>query len=176
MLTLYLLRHAKSSWDDPRLADHDRPLAPRGIRAARAMAQYLHRESVALDTVLCSSAVRARQTCELVLSHAGPAPVVTPELYLATPSEMLMILRDLGDGASSVAMVGHNPGTEAFAQIMSGRGESRLLDRMARKYPTGALAQIDFDATSWAEVTPGLGTLHRFVRPKDLPESEAERL
>lgn len=176
MLRLHLLRHAKSAWDDPRLTDHDRPLAPRGIRAAKAMARALAAEDFQVDRILCSTARRARETCELVLAGAGAHPEFTRDLYMASPREMLTLLQEEGGSAEGVVLVGHNPGMEDFTLALSGDGDPELLDRAAGKYPTGTLAEIRFDLDSWTEVEAGAGTLVRFLRPKDLPEAERERL
>ncbi|MDT8342691.1 MAG: histidine phosphatase family protein [Longimicrobiales bacterium] len=175
-MRLYLLRHAKSSWDHPELDDHDRPLAPRGGRAAKAMAETLAREGIHLDAILTSSALRARETARRVLAPLGPEPEVVPDLYMAAPGEIFALLRGLPTGVERVAVVGHNPGMQTFALRVSGGGPSTLQDRLRDKFPTGALAEIDLPVGDWSGVGPGSGTLLRFLRPKDLTVARAFRL
>src|SRR5262245_3633053 len=118
MLTLLLLRHGKSSWDDPALEDFDRPLSKRGIKASRLMGSYLGTEGPRPDLILCSSAARTRETLALVLEEmAGPPPKVQYEegLYLATPTVLAGRLRRIPKGGRHVMLVGHNPGMQALA-------------------------------------------------------------
>lgn len=171
MRTLLLLRHAKSSWDDPTLDDFDRPLAPRGIDAAPRVADYLQAKGLRPDLVLCSPALRARQTWSLVARTLGGAIEVKQlqGLYLGPPSRMLEALRRAPDTALRVMMVGHNPGMEHLAVALAGpRSKLKALARLRNKFPTAALAEIEFEADSWSEVDRAGGRLRRFVRPKDL--------
>lgn len=171
MRTLLLLRHAKSSWEDPDLEDFDRPLAPRGTAAAPLMAAYLARKGLQPDQVLCSPARRARQTWSLV-ARALNANIEVKELqglYLGPPSRLLEAIRRTPDSAACVLLVGHNPGLEHLAMALAGpRSKPRALARLQSKFPTGALAVIEFEAARWADVDRGQGRLKRFVRPKDL--------
>src|SRR5262249_11074132 len=129
MLTLSLLRHAKSSWDDPALEDFDRPLSKRGATAAPRMGAYMAAQGLAPDLVLCSPAVRARQTLDLVLSHLGSGPTVTYEdaLYLAAPSVLLARLHKVEAAARHVLIVGHDPGIQALAVELSSSGKAAAL-------------------------------------------------
>ena len=155
MKTLYLLRHAKSSWDDPRLADHERPLAPRGREAARRLAKHMARAKLRPDLVLCSSAARAVETYE-ALAGALRGPEVSTEdgLYGAVTEDLLARLRQVGEGVRSVMLVGHNPGLAD-------------LGRLRDKLPTGALAVLSFDG-AWAALGPGCANLESLVVPRDL--------
>jgi len=179
MKTLLLLRHAKSSWDDDRLPDHDRPLAPRGRRAAPAMARLLQRRELTPDRVLCSTAARTRESWALVQEELGleATPVVYIEgLYLADPGRMLRTIREEGRDAGTLLLVGHNPGIQELALALTELDRGGSVERMERKYPTAALAVIEFERDSWDEIAPGRGRLRKFVRPKDLPEAASERL
>jgi phosphohistidine phosphatase len=160
---LFLLRHAKSSWDDPGLADHDRPLAPRGRRAAKRMGRYLHDERIAPELVLCSSARRARETLELV-SPAGRIRL-EPKLYGASADELVGRLRLVPDDVRSVMLIGHNPAMQDLALLLAGGGAE--LARVDRKFATGAVATLTFDG-GWHALRPGCAELTGFVRPKDL--------
>lgn len=169
MKRLFLLRHAKSSWGDPGLRDHDRPLSPRGRRATGALRGALLSEGVHLDRVLCSSAVRARTTAEWALDGVGPAPEIVPDLYLASADEILSLVRAQPREIGELAVVGHDPGMHHLALHLGRGAPPEILERMRRKFPTGALAVVEFDVDSWAEATSDAARLVRFLRPKDLP-------
>jgi len=170
MRRLLLLRHAKSSWEDPSLDDFDRPLAPRGERAAPAIADFMRSKKLIPDLVLCSSAVRARQTWHAVANKLGSGDNLRElkSLYLATPSRLLQTLRRAPQKAETVLVIGHNPGMEIFALRLTGKGPRNAMRQMAEKFPTAALAEIAFDVEKWSEIGEGRGVLKRFVRPKDL--------
>jgi phosphohistidine phosphatase len=164
---LLLLRHAKSSWDDPELADHDRPLAPRGRRAAKLIGEHLRRESVAPALVLCSSARRTRETLERIAPALGErVPVqIEGDLYAASEGRLLERLRTLEEGVESVLLIGHNPGVERLALDLAGGGDE--LAAVRRKYPTGALATLEFTGP-WSDLGSGRAKLVSFVTPKQL--------
>lgn len=172
MLTLLLLRHAKSSWDDAELDDFDRPLAKRGTKAASAIGAFLAAHGLAPRLVLCSSSVRTRATLALVLSELpDPPPEVrySDDLYLAMPDAILETLTKEAGTAATVMVVGHNPGMHALALTLSGDGSRKALADLAMKFPTAALAVVTFDAGKWAEVRPASGRLERFITPRGLP-------
>ena len=138
MHRLLLLRHAKSSWDDPSLADHDRPLAPRGHRAAERMADHLRSSVPHPDLVLCSPALRTRETLDRMSNAFGDAEVVVDdELYGAGDDELLERLRAVDDRFETVAVIGHNPGIHDLAIALAGSGaepgaDARRSSRPAR--------------------------------------------
>lgn len=164
---LHLLRHAKSSWDDAALADHDRPLAPRGTRAGERLRRFLSSGGVRPALVLCSTAARARQTLELVLPALGsPDVAVEPRLYLASADELLTRVRELPDGIAEAMLVGHNPGLHELAlTLVDEDGRPELVEKL----PTGALVTLDLPGASWAAATAGTAALASFLRPRDLP-------
>lgn len=171
MRTLLLLRHAKSSWDDPGLKDIDRPLAPRGLKAAPLMASYFTTKGLRPDFVLCSPAARARQTWSLVARSLGGKIEVKElqGLYLGPPSRLLEVVRRLPDAATCALLLGHNPGMQHLALALSGpRSKPKALEKLRRKFPTAALAEIEFEAAAWADVARGDGRLKSLVWPKDL--------
>lgn len=172
MRTLYLLRHAKSDRSDPGLADSDRPLAPRGRRDAPAVAAYMRTHGYRPDLVLCSTAVRTRETLALLLPELGGTIAVDYDrtLYLASPEVMLQRLRDVGEETGSVLMIGHNPGMARLAGMLAPRGERRALARMREKYPTCGLAVIHLHIDRWEQVEPGAGTLTDFMIPAELSD------
>lgn len=148
MRTLYLLRHAKSDWSDPLLDDHDRPLAKRGRRARRTIAEHLAGAKV--DLVVCSSARRARQTAKPVVEALGCEFRVEPSLYPGDVDGMLAVLRALPDRVTAALLVGHNPATEELSEALTGT---------PGLYPTAALGTIELDVDSWDDVVPGCGRL-----------------
>ena len=171
MKTIYMLRHAKSSWDDRSLPDHDRPLAERGRAAAPRVGAHMQEAGYLPDLVLCSTSARTRQTVDAVLSELEAEPVIEfeEELYLAGPAEMLDLVRSLPDIVESVLLVGHNPGTGMLAAALSGDGPPERIHLMSAKFPTAGLAIIELSVDRWKDVVSGCGSLKEFVRPRDLP-------
>lgn len=171
MLTLLLLRHAKSSWDDPGLDDFDRPLTKRGTKAAAAIGQYIDKAKLAPGVVLCSTAVRTRATLTLVLREIDcPAPRVSFEdsFYLAPASVLLDRLRECDGKHSTVLIVAHNPGIHALALELAGDGSREHLNELAMQFPTAALAHFRFRAPSWSTILPATGEIIDFVLPRKL--------
>jgi phosphohistidine phosphatase len=167
MKQLFLLRHAKSSWSDSELVDHDRPLAPRGRRALKLIAEHLGREGVTPALVLCSSARRTRETLERIAPALGEGiPVqIERELYAASERRLLERLRAVEDDVESLMLIGHKPGVQQLALSLAGSGQN--LAGLGRKYPTGALATLEFSGR-WGDLQPGRAELTDFVTPKQL--------
>jgi phosphohistidine phosphatase len=170
MKTLLLLRHAKSSWEDRSLSDHDRPLNERGERDAPRMGRRLRDQGVWPDLIFSSTARRARRTAELLLASpdentpdedtpGGDTEIrYLSELYLAEPEEYLAAVRRAGGEAESVLVVGHNPGLEMLLQSLTGEWH---------RLPTAALARIDLPIEAWTDLEPGGGELAGLWRPKE---------
>jgi phosphohistidine phosphatase len=166
--TLLLLRHAKSSWDEPTLSDRERPLAPRGRRAARALGARLRGRRTRIDRVLCSPSRRARETLAR-LELPKKTPVRFEErLYLASARTLLARIRRLRSRDRCVLVIGHDPGLDALVRLLAGTGRNKARARLSAKYPTGALAELRLPGTGWSELEPGSAFLERFTRPKDL--------
>jgi phosphohistidine phosphatase len=164
--TLYLLRHAKSSWDDPALADHERPLAARGRRDGKRIAEHLRGEAIEPELVLCSSALRTLETLELVRPALGRATVlVEDELYGASSDQLLSRIRLVPDEVGSVLVIAHNPGLHELALALASAGDE--LERLEQKFPTAALATLE-PAQPWSRVEPRGATLAAYVVPKQL--------
>jgi phosphohistidine phosphatase len=163
---LFILRHAKSSWDDPGLDDHERPLAPRGQRACKVMAEHLRTNRITPELVLCSSSRRTRETLE------GVAPsgkhVIESELYAASAGDLVDRLRRVPDDVGSVMLIGHNPSVQMLAMRLARRqGDAGERAALERKFPTGALATLTFEC-GWSELGPGRARLAAFLTPKEL--------
>lgn len=176
MLRLWLLRHAKSAWDDPDLDDFARPLSPRGRKACRRLARHMTERGIRPDLVLCSPATRTRQTWERLEKRLSQGPQdavkvrLEPSLYMAEPATLLALTRAIPTTCRDVLLIGHNPGLEEFAQRLTGTSAGDALSRLEEKYPTGALAELTFAAKTWAQVAPGSGFLASFVTPSQLDD------
>ena len=169
MKALWVLRHAKSSWDDARLDDHDRPLNRRGERAAAGVAAWLARHPTPPSLVLCSSAKRTRQTLEPIQVALAPRlrALVERELYLADADALLARIARLGENERSVMLIGHNPGLHELAVRLAARGARDLLARLRAKLPTAALALLELDVAHWRDVELGCARLAERRTPRD---------
>jgi len=171
MPTLLLLRHAKSSWEDPTLEDFERPLSKRGARAAPLIGARLAREKLKPELVLCSPAVRTRATLALVVPElVGAAPEIVYEdaLYLATAADLVERLRRLEPRWLRVMIVGHNPGLHAAALSLTGGGARKDIAALATGFPTAALAVLELPGAGWSSLAPASCRLELFVTPKEL--------
>jgi phosphohistidine phosphatase len=169
---LLLMRHAKSSWDDPGIADHERPLNARGRRAATAMRGVMRDLGLTPDIVLVSTARRTMQTLEgLEPWEETPLIETMDTLYLADRAGLFAILRGVAETARSVMLIGHNPGLHELALALAGPLDpaSAAMHRLGKGYPTCALAEFTVPGP-WRELGPGAARLVRFVTPRDLPE------
>ena len=163
MRVLYLLRHAKSSWNDSSLRDFDRPLKKRGREAAEQVGKRLAVEKLSNPVVICSPAVRTRQTAEIVLKSAKlpVEPRFDERIYEASLRELVQVVSEIPADKEVAIMIGHNPGFEELLAFLSGEH---------RRMPTCALAKIKFGDVSWKDVRAGEGSLDRFIAPKELED------
>jgi phosphohistidine phosphatase len=168
MKILTLLRHAKSGWDDPVARDFDRPLNPRGRRAARMIGREMRGLGLAFDRILASPARRVVETIEEATEAFGPLePVYDERVYLASAATLAELVRETADTVERLLIVGHNPGLEDAALLLSG-GEGALREALQAKYPTASLVEIALPVRRWRDVGRGKGTITRFVRPRDI--------
>lgn len=167
--TLILIRHAKSDWDDPGLDDHDRPLNARGLRSAPRIGAWLAGLEMVPDAVLCSTAVRTRQTWDGIASQlpGAPDPIFSRGLYHAAPLDMLNAIRD--SDAVRLAVVGHNPGIGSLAWSLADEPPAHQKFGL---YPTGATLILSFDVDHMAGIAPGQGKPEGFAVPRELPDPE----
>lgn len=163
-----LLRHAKSDWSVAGQTDHQRGLAPRGEIAAPLMGRYMASEALVPDYAIVSTAIRTRETWRLVAEAFPQKPPVTYEqrIYEAEPEAIIAGIADAPSSAKTLLVVGHNPGFHEAAMLLVGSGDKRARAKLSAKFPTAALAVIDFNAKSWAAIRPGSGRLERFVTPR----------
>lgn len=161
MKTLLLLRHAKSSRDDPTLRDFDRPLNDRGKNDAKLIGQYLGKKKIAVSVVVSSPAKRARRTAEIVLQAAGLTNEIMfdERIYEASPRQLLRVVSEIGSTNESALLVGHNPGFEDLLTSLTDRSGGM---------PTASLASIELDVNNWNDIAARCGELSWFITPKDL--------
>lgn len=169
MKRLFLLRHAKSSWDDPQMADRDRPLNARGMRDAPRMAAYMRAKGYVPDMALCSPSNRTRQTLDAITSVIGNFPISYPEaLYLGEAGALRAALTGVDDKVKALLLVGHNPG---MGTLVSQLTDFESLDEahQVSRFPTAALAVFEAKTKHWADLKEGRLKLVDFMTPKLLP-------
>lgn len=173
---LFLLRHAKSSWDDPGLDDHERPLAPRGRRAVQVLGEHLRDSGIRPVQVLCSSSRRTRETLEGVAP--GGETLIESELYNADAQQLVDRLRQISEDVDSVMVIGHNPTLQITALRLTEDGgtnsDGSHRSQISQKFPTAALATLSFDC-AWSELGPGCARLVDYVRPKAIARRSPSR-
>lgn len=173
MKKVILLRHAKSSWDDPSLDDHDRPLNRRGKQAAPIIGEWLsHREHMP-DVVLCSSSERTRETVSGMRKSVPslPDPVVERELYHASPCDMRSRLSQLPSNVETVMLVGHQPGLGSLVRKLANGQENRRCKRAYEHFPTGAAAVLEIDVEDWADIDYAKARFVDFAKPRELMDA-----
>ena len=155
------MRHAKSSWGEASLADFERPLNERGLKAAPLVGRFIRKQKLRPELILSSPAERARQTAALVAEAARlDAPLRYDErIYEATPARLFEVVSQVEEGVGELLLVGHNPGLEGFLEMLAGE---------SRRMPTAALARVALDVEKWNRVRVGVGRVELFVKPKEL--------
>jgi phosphohistidine phosphatase len=161
MKTLLLLRHAKSSKDDPALADFDRPLNKRGKQDSKLIGDFIGKKSLRPDMVISSPAKRARQTTELMLKAAGldVVPKFDERIYEASAHRLFQVVSEIEPQATTAVLVGHNPGFEDLVLLLTGE---------ARDLPTASLICLQLPVNNWSSTQRGSGTVTWFITPKEL--------
>lgn len=164
---LVLVRHAKAAWPNG-VPDRNRPLSGKGRRNAHAAGEWFLREGPLPEIVLCSDAVRARQTWEIIASALIRPPRLRclPDLYLAEPDDLLRAVHRLDEGIQTAAVVGHEPTMSSTALLLAGRGSSPAdVNRIVSKYPTSGIAVLRFDGP-WKSLSAGTAALESFSVPR----------
>lgn len=161
--TLYLLRHAKSSWKDDSLSDFERPLKSRGRDAAKLVGKKLASEEPRPQLIVCSPAARTRETLKLVIKKSGlqVEQRFDERIYEASLRDLLQVVSEIPEEVSVALLIGHNPGFEELLSYLTGE---------LRPMPTAALAKIKLDVASWKDVRPSEASLESFVTPKELDD------
>lgn len=175
MRRLLLLRHAKANQTSDH-GDHGRGLNPRGSRDAQGIGREMQVRGLVPDLVLCSPAKRTVETWDLVAPQlkASPRLEFSDALYLASAKAIVNLVRETGDAAQTLLLIGHNPGLEeatiALLRAPQSSEEQARRDTLAEKFPTGALAVLDCEIAHWHELAPGKAALSDFLRPRDLTD------
>lgn len=169
MRRLVLFRHAKSDRPDG-VEDHERPLAPRGRVAAGAMGEWMAEKGIIPDLVICSTSVRTRQTWDLAKPAFDPEPetIYEERIYEARPDDLLEVIREASSEVQTLMLVGHNPGMEILTGMLAESGEPAVVERFEKKFPTAAVAVLDFEDEPWAAIEEKTAWLTTFVTPKFL--------
>jgi len=170
MKSLFLLRHAKSPWGESGAADFDRPLNERGETAATRMGREMRRLGLAFDTVVASPARRVVETiASAEQGYDGRlSPLFEPRIYAASAETLLDLIRATPAKVRSLLLVGHNPGIEQLASMLTEANIAPLRESLALRFPTAGLAEIALPIETWTEAGDGGGTLRRFLRPRDI--------
>ncbi|MFB7735743.1 histidine phosphatase family protein [Streptomyces sp. NPDC056112] len=164
---IVLFRHAKADW--PQVTDRERPLAERGRKDAAVAGRKLADAGVAFDLALCSTATRTRETWKLAVHELPhrPKTVYEERVYDASPGELITVLNETPDDVRSVILIGHNPGIQGLAEVLSGSAEGDARERMSRRgFPAAAFAVVSFDG-SWKALEPGVATLLDYWAPSE---------
>ncbi len=161
MKTLFILRHAKSSWDDAALSDFERPLNERGLDAAPLMGGVMKKNRFEPELILSSPARRAEQTAALVKQSAGIGGAIRfdERIYEASPARLLEVISEQNEKIASVMLVGHNPGLEGLLKFLTGE---------LQPMPTAALAIVDLETDKWNQINSSKGSLRTLIRPKEI--------
>jgi len=175
MRRLMLLRHAKSDWSAPGARDRDRPLSPRGREAAPKMGAYMARHALVPDLIVASPATRVAETLEHLLPAFRQAPKIRRDdrLYETGANTLLDVIKEAPKSAHSLLLVGHNPGIAELAALLMASGDVEARQQLIEKFPTAALAVIDFPLDDWSKLHPKAGRLDRFVMPRALDTETA---
>ena len=161
MKTLFIMRHAKSSWDNAALSDYERPLNNRGLEAAPLMGDVMKKNGFQPEIILSSPARRAEQTAALIKQSAniGGAIRFDERIYEASPARLLEVISEQNEKTASVMLVGHNPGLEGLLKFLTGELQAM---------PTAALAVVDLEIGKWSEINSSKGNLRTLIRPKEV--------
>ena len=175
MRRLMLLRHAKSDWAAPGARDRDRPLSARGRESAPKMGAYMARHALVPDLIVASPAARVSETLDHLLPAFRQLPKIRYDerLYETSADALLEVIKKTPKAVHSLLLVGHNPGLAEFASLLMAAGDVEARQRLIEKFPTAALAVIDFPLDDWGKLHPKAGRLDRFVVPRTLDTETA---
>ncbi|WP_068085725.1 SixA phosphatase family protein [Polycladidibacter stylochi] len=170
MLRLILIRHAKSDWGDARLEDHKRPLNEEGFKAAKALANHMRSHNLIPDQIICSTALRTRQTLQPMLECLQESCRISllEDLYDPKQSDYLESIGAFGGLACTLMLIGHLPAIQQTALDLCGTGNPQLIEEIEHSFPTAAMAIIDFERARWSELARQDGRIVSFIRPKQM--------
>ncbi|MET9443209.1 histidine phosphatase family protein [Streptomyces sp. NPDC006610] len=164
---IVLFRHAKADW--PQVNDHERPLAERGRMDAAVAGRKLADSGIPFDLALCSTATRTRETWKLAVQEFPhrPKTVYEERIYEASPGELISVVNETADDVHNILLIGHNPGIQGLAEVLSGSAEPEPRERMTRRgFPAAAFAVLSFTGP-WKSLEPGVATLLDYWAPSE---------
>ena len=169
MKTIFLLRHAKSSWDNSQLEDFDRPLSTRGEKSSIKIGKYIKNKNIIPDIVYCSSAKRAKKTWELINKVIKKKNNIffKKDLYMADSETFMSTIKKTKNSNKSIMIVSHNPGIESFCLELS-KENNEYINDIKTKYPTGSLAILKVNLKKWSEIRYESGIIYEFIKPRKL--------
>ena len=170
MLELYVMRHAKSSWDNLQLPDHDRPLSDRGKRNAKKICEFFVKKQIKFDLILVSSSIRTKKTLKILQKKLEkPKKIITSKsLYLADENKIALKIKKIKKDYKKVLLINHEPAVTNLVNYLVKNKENSLFKLMNYKFPTAAFAKIVFDLDNWSKINDRTGLLKNFIRPKDI--------
>ena len=173
MRQLLLMRHAKSAWDNPQLSDFERPLNPRGKKAAKLMGSFMANNNMSPNLVLCSAANRTKETLKLLMPHFSDETQINylNILYEGTVSDYLNEIANKGKNHNSILIIGHSPIIQVLALNLIKNTDSKDCARVAHHFPTAALANIELDLKFWSKLELRHGTLQGYYLPRELEKN-----
>lgn len=170
MLELYVMRHAKSSWDNLQLPDHDRPLSDRGKRNAKKICEFFVKKQIKFDLVLVSSSIRTKKTLKILQKKLEkPKKIITSKsLYLANENKIALKIKKIKKDYKKVLLINHEPAVTNLVNYLVKNKENSLFKLLNYKFSTAAFAKIVFDLDNWSKINDRTGLLKNFIRPKDI--------
>jgi len=170
MLELYVMRHAKSSWDNLKLTDYNRPLSNRGKKNAKKICEFFVKKQIKFDLVLVSSSKRTKKTLKILQKKLEkPKKIITSKsLYLANENKISLEIKKIKEDFKKVLLINHEPAVTNLVSYLVKNKENNLFKLMKYKFPTAAFAKIVFNLDKWSQINDGTGLLKNFIRPKDI--------
>ena len=170
MLELYVMRHAKSSWDNLKLTDYDRPLSNKGKKNAKKICEFFVKKQIKFDLVLVSSSKRTKKTLKILQKKLEkPKKIITTKtLYLANENKISLEIKKIKEDFKKVLLINHEPAVTNLVSYLVKNKENNLFKLMKYKFPTAAFAKIVFNLDKWSQINDSTGLLKNFIRPKDI--------
>ena len=173
MLELYVMRHAKSSWDDLNLSDHERPLNTRGKKAAKKICEFFVKRKISFDLIVLSTSTRTKKTLKILQKKIDKPKkiIISKNLYLANENDIVLKIKEINENYKKVLLINHEPAITNLVNYLVKNKKNNLFKLINYKFPTAAFAKIVFDFNKWSLINSNTGILKNFIRPKDIHDS-----
>ena len=170
MLELYVMRHAKSSWDNSDLNDHDRPLSNRGKRNAKTICEFFVKKKISFDLIILSTSTRTKKTLKILQKKIDRPKkiIISKNLYLANENNIVLKIKEINENYKKVLLINHEPAITNLVNYLVKNKKNNLFKLINYKFPTAAFAKIVFTLDSWSKISDSTGLLKNFIRPKDI--------